>query len=263
MNEAPSWVLILGASSGFGAAAARAFAADGHNIFGVHLDRRSTLHKVDSLIEDVQGMGRTIHMFNGNAANDTFRADTIVSIQDVLEQSAGHLRVLLHSLAFGTLTSLIPTDDRPGITRKQLEMTLDVMANSLVYWTRDLVKVNRLHDARIFAMTSEGSQAAWSDYGPVAAAKAALESYIRQLGRELAPHRVTVNGVLAGVTETPALSKIPGNDQLIEKALSKNPYNRLTQPEDVASALVTLTHPGTHWLNSNIIRVDGGESSCA
>jgi enoyl-[acyl-carrier protein] reductase III len=263
MMTPPKWVLILGASSGFGAASARGFAAEGYNVLGVHLDRRSTMDKVRALQVDVENMGREIHMFNGNAASDDFRTSVLEQIGEILRANDGHLHVVLHSLAFGTLTSLIPTEGLRGVTRKQLEMTLDVMANSLVYWVRDLVAAECLHDARVFAMTSEGSEAAWPKYGPVAAAKSALESYIRQLSRELAPHRVTVNGIMAGVTQTPALSKIPGNEQLIEKALSKNPYNRLTRPEDVAAALVNLANTGTHWINSNIIRIDGGESSCA
>ena len=96
-----------------------------------------------------------------------------------------------------------------------------------------------------------------------AAAKAAMECYVRQLGRELASRQITVNAILAGVTETPALTKIPGAQALIAKAVSKNPYNRLTQPDDVAQAIVALAQPGTHWLNSNVIRIDGGESSSA
>ena len=86
---------------------------------------------------------------------------------------------------------------------------------------------------------------------------------MRQLGREMAQHQITVNAILAGVTNTPALSKIPGSDKLIAKALGKNPYDRLTEPNDVASAIAELARPGTHWLNSNVIRIDGGESSSA
>ena len=74
---------------------------------------------------------------------------------------------------------------------------------------------------------------------------------------------MTVNAIMAGVTRTPALEKIPDAGALIDKALAKNPHDRLTKPEDVATALVALAQPGTYWLNSNVIRVDGGESSCA
>ena len=68
---------------------------------------------------------------------------------------------------------------------------------------------------------------------------------------------------MAGVTRTPALEKIPGSDQLMDKALLKNPHHRLTQPDDVAHAIAELARPGTHWINMNVIRIDGGESTSA
>jgi NAD(P)-dependent dehydrogenase (short-subunit alcohol dehydrogenase family) len=80
---------------------------------------------------------------------------------------------------------------------------------------------------------------------------------------ELAPRKITVNAILAGVTDTPALRKIPGADQLLAGAQARNPSGRLTEVEDVADCLVELARPGTHWLTGNVLQVDGGENICA
>ena len=263
MKAERKWALILGVSSGFGAACARRLAQDGWDILGVHLDRRATQPVAETLRVELESMGRQAHFFNGNAADDGFRADSIAAMVSAIDAAGGRIGLMLHSLAFGTLTGLVPCGGGRAVTRKQLEMTLDVMANSLVYWTQDVVGADIIGPARIFAMTSEGSEKAWPLYGPVSAAKAALESYVRQLGHELADRQITVNAIMAGVTTTPALSKIPGSDTLIAKALAKNPYERLTQPEDVAHAVAALAGAGTHWINMNVIRIDGGESSSA
>jgi len=113
---------------------------------------------------------------------------------------------------------------------------------------------------RIFAMTSSGSLAAWPAYGAVSAAKCALESHIRQLALELAPQGITANAIMAGVTRTAALAKIPGSDELAQRAEARNPQGRLTTPDDVARCLVALSVDGTAWLTGNVLRVDGGES---
>ncbi|MHB0868676.1 MAG: enoyl-ACP reductase FabI [Chloroflexota bacterium] len=259
-----SWALILGASSGFGAATALELARRGMNIFGVHLDRSSTLPNAQALAAEIEGMGRQVHLFNTNAANPAKRAEVLDAIQARLAESGSprKVRVLFHSLAFGTLGEFIPQEGRQTITQTQMEMTLDVMANSLVYWTQDLAARDLFEaDSRIFAMTSSGSHRVWFSYGAVSAAKAALESHIRQLAVELAGQGITVNAIRAGVTDTAALRKIPGHEKLIQEASTRNPMGRMTRPEDVAAAVGALCDPGSYWMTGNVLGVDGGEDN--
>lgn len=257
-----NWALILGASSGFGETISLALAEAGMNIFGVHLDRRATLPNVERIQEQIAEMGRESRFFNINAAQVEKRAETLESITKVLEekQNPGGVRVLVHSLAFGTLKPFIAEDAKQMISEPNINMTLDVMAHSLIYWTQELVNKKLMQGpARIFAMTSAGGHRVWPTYGAVSAAKSALESHIRQLAVELAPAGITANSIQAGVTVTPALKKIPGNETIIQNALNANPSGRLTTPEDVAGAIVALCSPKTHWITGNVIKADGGE----
>lgn len=254
------WVVILGVSSGFGAAAARAYAKAGHNIFGVHLDRRATMPAVEALASELRESGVTVAFHNGNAADEEERQRALDVLRAAMKPGE-RVQVLLHSLAFGTLRPYFPAEGEAALTKRQVDMTLDVMAHSLVYWTQDLVAGGLLVEGgRVFAMTSSGSLSMWPSYGAVSAAKCALESHIRQIAVELAPRGITANAIMAGVTVTPALEKIPGSAQIIERALSRNPSKRLTLPEDIADCLLSLTGPGSRWLTGNVLRVDGGEA---
>src|SRR5690606_5764822 len=171
------------------------------------------------------------------------------------------VRVLLHSLAFGTLRPLVAKEAADELSQKQMEMTLDTMANSLVYWVQDLMRRDLLgSQGRIFAMTSTGSSLAWEGYGAVSAAKAALEAHCRQLALELGARGITANAICAGVADTPSMNKIPHADRLQSVAIRKNPSHRLTVPDDVANALVALAQPCTYWLNGNRLYADGGEA---
>ncbi len=255
------WALILGASSGFGAATARALAREGMNIFGVHLDLKATLHRAQEVIADIEAQGRKAVFFNTNAADARKRARVVEKIKATLaEDPEDTIHLMMHSLAFGTLLPFIADDPEQAISEAQMDMTLRVMAHSLVYWVQDLVR-NRLlgRGSRIFSMTSGGSQRVVPNYGAVSAAKAALESHTRQLALELAPQEILVNCILAGVTDTPALRAIPGHEKLIEGALQRNPSGRLTTPEDVATTLAVLADPRLTWITGAIIPVDGGE----
>ena len=254
--------MILGASSGFGAATALALAQDGFNVVGVHLDRRATLPLAEAVRDRIQTLGRQALFFNVNAADDAKRIEICDAIAQRCAQDGGKVYCLLHSLAFGSLLPFVPPQSGPTktATRAQLEMTLDVMANSLVFWVQDLLERDLLPPgARVFAMTSSGARLVSPSYGVVSAAKSALESHCRQLAYELLERGVTVNAINAGVTKTAALLKIPGHETLIAKSVAKSPIGRLTEPEDVAGAIAALCDPRLYWLTGNILGVHGGE----
>jgi NAD(P)-dependent dehydrogenase (short-subunit alcohol dehydrogenase family) len=260
------WAVVLGASSGFGGAVARAWARSGFGIIGVHLDLRGTVAAAEAVRAEIESIGVPVRYHNVNAADDEKRAEVIASIGALFAErrAAGEepfVAAFLHSLAFGaTLPYVRIGDEGKELTRKQMEMTLDVMAHSLPYWLRDLFHANLLgRGTRAYAMTSEGAILAVPTYGAVSAAKAALEAHVRQLALELAPAGITVNAIRAGVTDTPALRRIPGWQALVRASEERNPSGRMTRPEDVASALVALATPGTHWITGNVIGVDGGE----
>jgi len=258
------WALILGASSGFGEAVGSYLARAGCHIIGIHLDRRATLGNVERIQNEIKAFGREAWFFNINAADEAKRREVCDEIQRRFKERGKNenLRVILHSLAFGSLKPFVGETADDELNQKQIEMTVDVMAHSLVYWVQDLWHRSLIGpEGRILAMTSTGSWAVWKGYGAVSAAKAALEAHIRQLACELGPRGITANAICAGVTDTPALRKIPDNDAMVQVALRKNPSHRLTKAEDVASAVVALAQPCTYWLNGNVINVDGGEAA--
>ncbi|MBA2276091.1 MAG: SDR family oxidoreductase, partial [Chloroflexi bacterium] len=133
------WALILGASSGFGEATALALAANGYDIAGVHLDRKAGQVRVDELKRKIEAHGQRALFFNGNAADDEQRASVVAQLGEEFAgrraaEGSPYVRVMMHSLAFGTLKPFLSLDPGAAINRKNMDMTLDVMAHSLVYW---------------------------------------------------------------------------------------------------------------------------------
>src|SRR3990172_8615202 len=168
------WALVLGASSGFGEATSLALARAGLHIFGVHLDRKATLPNVERITGQIQALGREARFFNANAADAERRAEVAAEMQRVLAERGepGTLRVLLHSLAFGTLKLYVAEPMKDAVSQAQMDMTLDVMAHSLVYWTQEVVGRGLMgRGGRIYAMTSSGGARVLPHYGPVSAAK--------------------------------------------------------------------------------------------
>ena len=266
-DDRERWALILGASSGMGEATALVLAEAGYRICGIHLDFRAGLAHVEELKARIEALGSEALYLNMNAADDDKRHAALDTLRDRFDRSAAdgrhaYVQVVMHSLAFGSLVPFLAEDPKAAVDRKKMEMTQDVMANSLVYWVQDLWRAGFLESgSRIFSMTSEGSSRVVPSYGVVSSAKAALESHTRQLAMELARlgTGITANAIRAGVTLTPALMKIPEKDAIIEAATRRNPTGRMTTPEDVARAILALSGEGTDFINGEIIGVDGGE----
>jgi enoyl-[acyl-carrier protein] reductase III len=266
-DDRERWALILGGSSGMGEATALTLADAGYHIIGIHLDFRAALAHVEELKAAIEAKGVQALYINMNAADDEKRAAAIAAIGERFAASKAsgrdpYVRVVMHSLAFGSLVPFLTEDPKAGADRKKMEMTQDVMANSLVYWVQDLWRAGFLgKGSKIYAMTSEGSTRVVPSYGVVSSAKAALESHVRQLAMELARHGTgaTANCIRAGVTVTPALLKIPESQTMIDITMKRNPTGRMTTPQDVANAILALSGDGTDFINGDIITVDGGE----
>src|SRR3989338_6312981 len=96
MAGTKDWALILGASSGFGEAVSLALAQAGVNIFGVHLDRKTTLANVDRITSEIKKMGLEALFFNVNAADETKMDEVIAEIEKKFQEQPGsHLSVVL------------------------------------------------------------------------------------------------------------------------------------------------------------------------
>ena len=248
------YALILGVSSGIGAACATELAKAGINIIGLYM--RKPKDQIEQLNNDIISYNVDSRLIKMNACNYE-QMETLLGSDDFKDIK---IKVLVHSLAFGSMKPFIDKAASERLNKKNIDMTLDVMSNSLVYWSQSIYENNLfIEGSQILAMTSSGARRQWLSYGAVSMSKAALESACRQLAVELSTKNIAVNAIQAGVTDTPALRKIPGNEKMIQKVTDVNPRKRLTTPHDVAKFVAMIGASYDSWMTGNTIRVDGGE----
>ncbi|MCM4158874.1 SDR family oxidoreductase [Antarcticibacterium flavum] len=252
------WALILGGSSGLGLATARKLAQHGMNIIIIHRDRKAEIPEIEEAFEEIRNADVRLESFNIDAIQKEKRAGLIAEITGILEKSNGKIRTLVHSIAKGNLKPM--TGEGPILENIDFQLTLDAMALSLYDWTQAVFQAKLFaKDSRVISFTSEGNQKAWANYAAVSVAKVAMESITRSMALEFASHGIRCNCIQAGVTVTRSFQLIPGSETLKEHALKRNPYRRLTVPNDVANVVYLLSKDEACWITGAIIPVNGGE----
>jgi enoyl-[acyl-carrier protein] reductase III len=253
-----TWGLILGGSSGLGLATAQKLAAEGMNLIIVHRDRKTELENIEKKFEEIRSHQVQLITYNENAIDESTRKKIVTDLRLKLGESK--IYCLVHSIAKGNLKTLA-SGSGPVANKSDFDITFHAMASSWWEWTKELLDEGLwAADARNLSFTSEGNKKYIPHYVAVSAAKAGLEVLNRYMAVELAPIGIKTNVIQSGVVETPSMKMIPNSEKIIKLTEKRNPFTKLTQPEDVANVVYLLCRAEAKWINGAVIVADGGES---
>jgi NAD(P)-dependent dehydrogenase (short-subunit alcohol dehydrogenase family) len=253
MVKDKKWALIIGGSQGLGLASAEQLAQDGFNLIIIHRDFRTALEHIQNTFDGLRKHNIEVMNFN----KDALKPETISEVFQLIKSENIKIKLLLHSVAKGNLKMLSGDN---AMTLNDYQQTVHAMGLNFYEWSKVLVDSGQYaKHTKLLAFTSEGNQKASIGYGAVSAAKATLEAIMRQMALEFAPMGITSNCIQAGVTLTKSFAKIPNAEQIQKHTEKRNPFNRLTTPEDVAKVVSLLADDKANWINGSVIPVDGGE----
>jgi enoyl-[acyl-carrier protein] reductase III len=253
------WAIILGGSSGFGFAAAEKLAAHGMNVIALYRETAALERSLKEKFITISAANEvTINPFNVNALDKSVRETLIAELISTLPKHS--VKLLLHSIARGNLKPLMGDEKHGELSIEDIELTTYAMATSMLDWAKGLLKAELFNeDGRIIGLTSEGSNKYWEGYAAVSIAKSSLESLTTYMAVELSKYGLKTNLIQAGITETPSLKRIPDSERLMQTAIKRNPFGRMTKPNDVANVIYLLCTDEAMWINGTVIHVDGGE----
>ena len=238
--------LVTGGSRGIGRAIAVRLAEAGCDVAINYLRNRGQAEETAAGVEAAGGKA-LLHKCNVASGED------LGAMFEAIHESFGGLDILVSNAASGVI--------RPAmeLTPRHWQWTMDINAAALLPLAQRGVPLMS-DGGHIIAVSSLGARRAIPNYAAVGASKAALESLVRHLAIELAPKGVLVNAVSAGVVDTDALKHFPNRDQLLGESARRTPRGRLTEPADVADAVLFLVSPLANMMVGQTIIVDGGYS---
>lgn len=253
------WALVLGGSSGLGLATAKKLAKHGLHICVVHRSSRSQKEEIERQFQEIKNQNVHFLDFNMDALHSEKRAHVLTTLQEKMGYK-GKVKTLVHSIAKGNLKPMV-SEEHQTLQNDDFQITINAMAISLYDWFKVLFDKNFFaEDARIISFTSEGNTRPWQNYAAVSAAKVTLEAISRNIALEFAKFGIRANCIQAGVTDTASLNRIPNSNEIKEHTLKRNPFQKLTTPENVANVVYLLCKDEASWINGTTLKVDGGES---
>ena len=252
------WAVILGASTGSGAAIARAVARDpGLHVFGVH--RGHFAKEAEVLEDELRALGRRVflHVADAGDAEGALAGATLVR-----EVAGPHsVALMVHALSGASLGHFLSTSG-DALHPRQFEKTFNYLAHSFVYWARALHDLDLLApSARLLGLTNLLHDSLLHNCGLIAAAKAALQMYVRHLALELGPHGHRVNLLKFGSIITPALERMLGPEGVarLDAAVREMiPAGRSCTFEDLGRIVAFLAREEGEWFNGATIDYTGG-----
>jgi 3-oxoacyl-[acyl-carrier protein] reductase len=235
--------LITGASGGIGQSVAKRLASQG---FAVALHYAGSPSKAEELAGQIEAAGSRVTVAKADIENATEVEQLFLK---TIEEF-GKIDVVVHTAGIMPLfpigTANLETFDK--VIGTNLRGTFLVMAHA----------AKRLPSGgRIIVFSSSVLAKSFPGYGAYIASKAGVEGLVHVLANELRGRNITVNAVAPGPVATDLFLKGKSEDQ-IKEFLKLSPLERLGEPGDIASVVAFLAGSDCTWVNSQIIRVNGG-----
>jgi len=242
-------VLITGALTGIGRAAALAFAREGHRIVVAGRHEQAG----QELAAELRTLGTEAEFLLADVRHE----DDVRNLIDRAVARFGRLDAAVNNAG---------TEGQPGPVTQQTADTYAATFDTNVLGTLLSMK----HELRVMQVQGTGSIVNISStYGHAgapgaslyAASKHAVEGMTKSAALEAAPFGVRVNAVAPGPVETAMLNRFTGTAERKAALVTRVPLGRAGEPDEIARAIVFLASAKASFVTGQVLAADGGKSA--
>jgi 3-oxoacyl-[acyl-carrier protein] reductase len=235
--------IVTGASRGIGLAVAKRLSRDG---FSVVVNYATSASQADEAVTELKEAGGEAIAVRADISNE---ADVESLFQETLKHF-GELNVVVNNSGIMPLSAIAEgdLDVFDNVIKTNLRGSFLVLAQAAKHVAPG---------GRIIAFSSSVLAKSFPTYGPYIASKAGVEGLVHVLANELRGRNVTVNAVAPGPVATELFLRGKTPEQ-VEQIAKMAPLERIGEPEDIAKVVSFLAGPDGGWVNSQIIRANGG-----
>jgi NAD(P)-dependent dehydrogenase (short-subunit alcohol dehydrogenase family) len=241
---------VTGGASGIGRATVTALLGAGATVAALDRDEPG----IRAVADQGRASGGNVIALAVNLADTKSISDTVAG---VIKQ-CGRIDILVNCAGIaGRFQSLVETDEEAW----DLVHTINLKAPMLLMKYVAKHMIERGGGGRIINVSSSSAFRARNSPIAYASSKAAIVQLTRSAAAELGPHDINVNAIAPGITAT-GMTRILGDAEALQRAASSGPlenlFHRVSQPEDVAAAILFLCLPGSRQITGQVIHTSAG-----
>lgn len=235
--------IVTGGSRGIGQAISLRLAADG---FAVVVNYAGNAAKAQETVSAIQANGGKAIAVQG----DVSKAEDVAQLFATAKEVFGRIDVVVNSAGSMSMTTINVSniDAFDKLIAINLRGSFLVLAQAAQHVEKG---------GRIIALSTSVIAKSFPAYGPYIASKAGVEGLVHVLANELRGREITVNAVAPGPVGTEMFFH-GKTDEQVSNIAKMNPMERIGTPAEIASTVAFLAGPDGAWVNSQVLRVNGG-----
>ena len=253
MKLAGKTALVTGGGRGIGRAIARALARDGCQV-GIAdiLPKSAETVAAEAGALGVKGLALSVDL--------TRRSEVEQMVKEAVAQF-GQIDILVNNAGWDRMGLFLDTDEE--VWDRIIAINLKAM---LLVCKAALPHMVARGAGKVINVASDAGRVGSSGEAVYSATKGAVIAFSKALAREMARHRITVNAVCPGLTETPLLQSLrdqsPKMEKILEAVTRATPLGRVATPEEIAGAVVFFASPEADFITGQTLSVSGGLTMC-